>query len=196
MVAVSGIAGAGKTSVIKRAIDLLGNAAALYFDDYRDVSTYPPDLREWGARGADVDEWKTPQLARDLYALREEANTAVIIVEEPFGKMRREMAGLIDLAMHLDVPADVLLVRRLLRRLGEERHQFGDQLLDQLHRDLHEYLAVGRQLGALGAMQVRDAADVVLDGTKSVEEIAETLVGEVRRRADPTEHGERQRRLD
>ncbi len=183
VVAVSGIAGAGKTSVIKRAIEVLGNAAALYFDDYRDVSTYPPDLKDWAQRGADVDEWKTPQLAHDLRALRETGTASVIIVEEPFGKMRREMADLIDLAMHLDVPADVLLVRRLLRRLGEERHQFGDQLLDQLHRDLHEYLAIGRELVALGAVQVKDAADVVLDGTKSVEEIAETLAGQVRRRA-------------
>lgn len=182
VVALSGIAGAGKTSVIKRAIELLGNAASLYFDDYREVSTYPPDLRDWAERGADVDEWKTPQLAHDLRALREAGTVAVIIVEEPFGKMRREMAELIDVAMHLDVPADVLLARRLLRRLGEERHQFGDQILDQLHRDLHDYLAIGRELVALGAVQVKDAADVVLDGTKSVDEIAETLVGEVRRR--------------
>jgi len=184
VVAVSGISGAGKTSVIQRALELLGDACALYFDDYRQVSTYPPDLKEWADRGADAGEWKTPHLASDLRAMREEGTPAFILVEEPFGKMRREMADLIDLAVHLDVPADVLLVRRLLRRLGEERHLFGDQLLDQLRRDLHDYLSTGRALGALGAMAVKDAADVVLDGTQSIEAIAETFVAEVRQRAN------------
>jgi uridine kinase len=183
VIALSGISGAGKTSVIKRAVELLGDATALYFDDYRDVSTYPPDLREWAEQGADVDQWKTPQLARDLRALRDAGAVSFIIVEEPFGKMRRELADLIDLAVHLDVPPDVLLARRLLRRLGEERSRFGDQLPEQLHRDLHEYLATGRHLVTLGAATTRDAADVVLDGTKSIDEIAEVFVEEVRGRA-------------
>jgi uridine kinase len=183
VIAVSGISGAGKTSVITRAVQLLGNARALHFDDYRDSSTYPADLSDWAARGADVDEWKTPQLAADLRALRADPALDFILVEEPFGRMRAELADLIDFAVHLDVPGDVLLVRRLLRRLGEERHLFGDQLLDQLHRDLHEYLAAGRELVALGAVAMKEAADFVLDGTKTVDEIATTLVIEARHRA-------------
>jgi uridine kinase len=187
VVALSGVSGAGKSSVVKRAVELLGDATALHFDDYRDVSTYPPDLKDWAARGADVDEWKTPQLAADLRAIRDAGTVGFVIMEEPFGKMRREVADLIDLSVHLDVPADVLLVRRLLRRLGEERHLFGDQLLEQLHRDLHDYLATGRHLATLGAAVVKDAADVVLDGTRSIEEIAETFVSDVRRRASAAE---------
>src|SRR5262245_10253707 len=132
VVAISGMSGAGKTSVVRRTVELLGDAVALHFDDYISVSTYPPDLRVWMEEGADVEVWKTPQLADDIRSLRagkaitlpggavvEPAD--VLVIEEPFGKMRKEMAGLIDLAVHIDVPQDILLARRLLRRLSEER---------------------------------------------------------------------------
>ena len=179
VVAVSGISGAGKSSVIRCAVDLLGDATALYFDDYAAVSAYPSDLRAWIERGANVDEWRTPELADAVRRLRA-GPTAVVLVEEPFGRLRREMAGLIDLAVHLDVPGDVLLARRLLRQIEERRDV--DQLIEQLRLDVMHHLAVGRELDALGSSAVRDAADVVVDGTKSVDEVAAEVVDEVRRR--------------
>jgi uridine kinase len=179
VVAVSGISGAGKTSVIRRAAGLLEPAACLYFDDYAASSTYPPDLKEWVERGANVDEWQTPQLAADLRALREGPN-AVVLVEEPFGKLRREMAGLIDLAIHLDVPGDVLLARRLMRRIEEQRDS--EELIERLEHDLRHHLAAGRKLDALGTAEARKAADIVVDATVSIDEIAERVVAEIRRR--------------
>lgn len=179
VVAVSGISGAGKTSVIRRASDLLESATGLYFDDYAASSTYPPDLMEWVERGANVDEWQTPQLAADLRALRESSN-AVVLVEEPFGKLRREMAGLIDLAIHLEVPGDVLLARRLMRRIEEQRGS--EELIERLEQDMRHHLAAGRDLDALGSTEARKAADVVVDATKSIDEIAERVVAEIRRR--------------
>lgn len=179
VVAVSGISGAGKTSVIKRAVDVLGDAVALYFDDYASVSAYPPDLKAWIERGADVDEWHTPQLAEALRRLRA-GTVAVILVEEPFGKLRREMAGLIDLAIHIDVPADVLLARRLLRQIEEGRDV--DELIARLHLDVKHHLTLGRELDALGSAAAKEAADVVVDGTQSVNEIAAVVVAEIRRR--------------
>jgi uridine kinase len=194
VVAVSGMSGAGKTSVVRRAVELLGDAAALHFDDYISVSTYPPDLRQWMEEGADVDVWQTPRLADDVRALRDGRSIAlpesgaviapanVLVMEEPFGKMRREMAGLIDLAVHIDVPADILLARRILRRLSEEREQFGEGLLDQLRSDLEHHVASGRLLQMRGAIVARDAADIVLEGTHTIDELAQAVVGEVRRR--------------
>ena len=179
VVAVSGISGAGKTSVIRRAVDILGDAAAVYFDDYVASSTYPPDLKDWVERGANVDEWKTPVMAAELRKLREDP-AAVILVEEPFGKLRREMSGLIDLAVHVNVPANVLLARRLMRRIEEGRDVA--ELIDRLHLDLKQHLSLGRELDALGSAAARGAAHVVVDGTKSVNEIAEEVVAEIRRR--------------
>lgn len=176
------MSGAGKSSVVRRTVEHLGNATALHFDDYIADSVYPPDLREWLARGADVDEWKTPTLAAELRALRS-GPFEFVLLEEPFGRKRAEMRGLIDLAVHLDVPSDVLLARRLLRRLEEEREQYGEQLLDRLHGDLREHLATDRSLELAGDESAKAAADLVLDGKKPIDEIAETLTREILRRA-------------
>jgi uridine kinase len=181
VVAVTGISGAGKSSVIKRSIELLGGgAAALHFDDYRDSSEYPGDLKAWAERGGDVDEWKTPRLAEDLRRMRADSPATVLFVEEPFGKMRREMAGLIDLAIHIDVPPDVLLARRLLRRIAEERADAG--LTEKLGRDLNYHLTTGRHIDRLASDAIMNAADVVVDGTKSIDEIAADVAGAIRQR--------------
>ena len=42
VVAVSSAPGGGKTTLVTGAAELLG-ATMLFFDDYRDASTYPPD---------------------------------------------------------------------------------------------------------------------------------------------------------
>lgn len=183
VVAISGMSGAGKSSVVRGTLERLGNATALYFDDYVARSTYPPDLHDWLARGADVDEWKTPHLAADLRALRAARTYAFVLVEEPFGRRRAEMHGLIDASAHLDVPTDVLLARRLLRRLTEEREQFGDRLLDRLHLDLTEHLVTDRSLEIAGAASARAAADIVLDGRKTLDELSEALANEIVTRA-------------
>jgi uridine kinase len=175
VVAITGVSGAGKSSVIRRSLELLGEGAALYFDDYRETSQYPPDLKEWVDRGLDVNEFKTPRLAEDLRRMRADPTATVILVEEPFGKMRREMAGLIDFAIHIDVPPDVLLARRLLRRIEEEG-------ADKLEGDLHYHLMTGRHIDRIASAAEKRDADLVVDGTKSVDEIAEDVVRAIRQR--------------
>jgi uridine kinase len=185
--AVSGVSGAGKTSLTDRTVALLGDAVALHFDDYASVSTYPTDLRAWMHAGADVDAWKTPRLSEDL--ARRRAGEAIelprggrivepsrwILIEEPFARLRREMTGLIDLAVYIDLQGDVLLARRLLRRIGEERHQFGDALLERIQRDLEQHVSSGHELDRLAATMIRDSADLLLDGRESVDTLARKL---------------------
>ena len=59
VVAVSSAPGGGKTTLVTGVAELLG-ATMLFFDDYRDASTYPPDLKQCVADGADLNLWKTP----------------------------------------------------------------------------------------------------------------------------------------
>ena len=102
-------------------------------------SRYPRDrtLSEWLRDGADVNEWKTPQFALDVAALREGRSVALpprrggdtlgrkpgdtvqptryVLIEEPMGRARAEMAQSIDFAVVIDTPLEVALARRLLR---------------------------------------------------------------------------------
>lgn len=195
IVALSGNSGAGKTSLATQTAALLGDAALLHFDDYASVSHYPPDILEWWRRGGDLAEWRTPEFAADLARLRDHGMVqppegesvgpaGVVLVEEPFGKSRAETARYIDLSVHLRVPAEVLLARRLLRRLEEESARAIDALSDLLHRDIHEFLA-SRELIDPSCRIIGDQADIILDGLRPIQSLAEELAAEINRRRRP-----------
>ena len=74
VLAICGISGCGKTTLVKAVSDRLGSAA-LYFDDWTDD---PDDFEEWGCeRGADYNRWRTPEFASALRSLK--AGNAVTV---------------------------------------------------------------------------------------------------------------------
>src|SRR4051812_8185094 len=97
VLAIGGTSGAGKSTLGANLVARLGNAIALYFDDYEASSTYP-DITKWLADGGDPNQFQTPQLGADLRGLRAGAAIAlphngqvvqparVIVLEEPFGR--------------------------------------------------------------------------------------------------------------
>ena len=203
MVAVSSVAGGGKTTLVTKAGQLLG-ATTLFFDDYRAVSEYPPDLRQWVEDGADLNLWKTPPFAQDLSALKRGesiqspvggatiSSTAFIVIEEPMGRGRDEMAKSIDFVALIDTPLDVALARRFLR-LADENPLAGleqatkEQLRESLEGlagfltdQLRSYLDVSRSVYMAVQEQVAADCDLILDGRLPADELAEHLVGAVR----------------
>lgn len=103
VIAISGLSGAGKTSLVQKVTSLLKDAVSLYFDDYASVSKYPSNFSEWIREGADPNQWETPQLIEDLQALRQGKSISLpdnkgmiktasfIVMEEPFGRERTKM---------------------------------------------------------------------------------------------------------
>src|SRR5262249_53334721 len=127
VIALSGVSCAGKSSLMRKTAELLGEAACLEFDDYNGVSFYPPDLSAWVAAGADPDEWRTPEFAAALQALRQGQRVTLpegkgvveprpyLVVEEPFGRARREVSASLDYVVYLDLPLDIAMIRKLRR---------------------------------------------------------------------------------
>ena len=199
IIAVSAVSGGGKTTLVKSTADLL-EGTALFFDDYASVSEYPPDIKKWVEDGADVNEWKTPQFAQDLTALRRGDSiispidgasilpSEFIVIEEPMGRERAEMATLIDFVAVIDTPLEIALTRRLLRDLGPisveniekaTKKQLAEgfvQIVTYLKGYLSGYLDAGRDLYIAVQEQAKENCDLVIDGCLSVDELAQQLV--------------------
>ena len=194
VIAIAGPSGGGKTTLVDQVAALLGNTTRLYFDDYAAVSSYPQDVPGWIAAGADPNDWRTPRLAEDLQTLRQ--GTAIlhpdgttvqepsryIVLEEPFGRERHEMAPLIDFVACLDTPLDVAVVRRLRRDVRQRSSH--TPTVEELVTGLEEYLTFYLEVLRAGYQSVHARAlascDLALDGTQPVEHLADHVVGAVR----------------
>ena len=199
VIAISSVSGGGKTTLVKRTVDLL-QGTAIFFDDYASVSEYPSDIKKWVDDGADVNEWKTPQFARDLAALKRGESivspkdgvsilpSEYIVIEEPMGRKRLEMTHLIDFVAVIETPLEIALSRRLLRDFipsSTEEIEKGTrdqlaatlgQIVSNLKGFLEGYLHVVRDIYITVHEQAKENCDLVLDGSLSVDELAQQIV--------------------
>lgn len=198
VIAIGGPSGSGKTTLVDRIVSLLGDATTLFFDDYASVSTYPSDFGEWIREGANPNESMTPRFATDLIALRQgqpvsppggaarRESARYIVVEEPFGRERQEMREAIDLVAIVDLPLEVALARRIRRNIqaGLEDSAASVECLQSLDQFLNAYLDGPLREGYL-VINHRALAtcDLILDGMKPIEELAEQVVQAVRARS-------------
>ena len=198
VVAVSGVPGAGKSTLIQIVGKALGGASTLHFDDYGGSSVFPEDFSTWLASGGDPNEWKTPDMVRDLQTLRSGLSTShprsgitieptpIVILEEPFGRARSEIIAYVDFAAHLRVPLDVVLIRLVRRMLVEDtlcaeaERQGCPQVVESLFQ---LYLEDGwRELMQYTEKLAADSADIILDGMQAAEELASQLSDAIRLR--------------
>jgi uridine kinase len=193
VIVIGGTSGAGKTSLVRKTAAVLGDAVCLHFDDYRSVSVYPPDLGDWVASGADPNEWRTPQFAADLEALRLGQAVTLpngqgiaepkpcVVVEDPFGRARQEMAPIIDFVAYVDLPLEVAMMRKLRREVNGAARDSGSQAaLDTLNQFLAEFVDGPLREAYLAANKsARESCDLVVDGMRPLDD----LVQEIARRA-------------
>jgi len=194
VLAVSGTSGAGKSTLIAETASRLGGATRLHFDDYIVLGTDIAEITAWLEGGCDPNWLTTPRLVADLRQLiagkaitrpndsRLVHPAPVIILEEPFGRARREIAPLIDFAVHIDVPPDVALGRRILRDIqtqaesGQVSHA---ALLRDISGQLQSFLAVGRHAYRAAERSARESADLVLDGLRPADELAAQVLAQI-----------------
>ncbi len=198
VVAIAGHSGAGKSTLIEKLSSLAGNANILRIDDY-DSSIYPPAVK-WIEDGADPNEFQTPQFVSDILELKKgnsilhpETNKEVkpanfLFVEEPFGRGRESISGLINFSIYLDTPLEVALARRLLR-MSNLPPQNNPEVNIQEH--LIWYLRVGRNFYIAVERSARKNCDFIADGTLSADELAETIYKAVKGKLERRNHGER-----
>lgn len=164
VVAISGVSGAGKTTIVKKLADKY-NCPYLLFDDHTDKDTYPLNMKDWLENGANVSNIKTPNFVRAVQRLILKSNSRFIFIEEPFGKERDVMSPLIDYVILLDQPLELCLAR-IIKRHTEK------QCTDSLHfisGYLDKYVDHFRDIYLLTADQVRRNCDLTIKEVDAVE---------------------------
>ena len=188
VVGVSGPTGAGKTALAEALLAELGDAQAIYMDDYERMTREPLDaVARWAERGADFDELPLPRLAEDLRRLKEESAARYVVFETQFGRAHRATGELIDYSIWIDVPLEVALARKIkaftAAALGEEPARARERL-HWLDGYVAGYLGLVRRLLLVQAQKVRPRADLVVDGGADPASLARLAGGEVRRRLE------------
>jgi len=170
VVAISGASGCGKTSVIKQ-LAKDHDCPYLLFDQFSDEQTYPTDMKQWFKDGGDVAAIKSPQFVRALADLRQQCDTPFIFIEEPFGRQRAEIAGLIDVVVLLDLPMEVCLSRVIMRNI----ELTSGNSLTAIARYLAMYDDYFRHIYIAVTNQVRGNCDLNIDQVTTIKATASII---------------------
>ncbi|HOG08375.1 MAG: hypothetical protein M0P04_01585 [Syntrophales bacterium] len=201
VIGIAGPAGAGKTSLVRALAERLDDAVVIHYDHYERATQEPMDrLAQWIRAGADVNDIRLPELARDLGALKrgepvinpvtrmELTPRRHIIFETPLGREHRETGRHIDLLLWVDVPLDVALARKI-REFASVVLARGDprniqDFLAWLHTYLENYLGGIHDLMDLQRERIRANADRIIDGNRMFETVLQEILKTVR--SDPS----------
>ena len=108
MISISGIPGAGK-STLANALGHKEGRPVVRFDDFELLTSWPPTrVAEWLAQGAPL----SPDLAPGLMEAVEAAGPKAVL-DHPFGRTWPGLEQSIDTAIWLDCPIDLALARKL-----------------------------------------------------------------------------------
>lgn len=165
VVAVSGVSGAGKTTIVKQLANEF-NCPFLLFDDHTDKSTYPQDMKLWLKQGVNVSLIKTPKLVSSLESLISKNSSRFIFIEEPFGKERDSMSSLIDYVVLLDQPIELCLAR-IIKRHTEQPNS---DSIGSISNYLDKYEDHLREIYLSAANQVRNNSHLIFEEVVSIKD--------------------------
>jgi uridine kinase len=170
IVALSGVSGCGKTSVVKQLSEVFC-CPYLLFDDYTEHNTYPTDMKGWFDNGANISLIRTPRFVSALRQLKTQGEHEYIFIEEPFGRCRDLMAPLIDYVVLLDQPMEVCLSRLIMRHIKHSPSDPSNSIAEYLLK----YDSHLRQIYIEATNQVRENCDLVIERVASVELTSESI---------------------
>lgn len=169
VIAIAGVSGSGKTAVTNQLQLKLNHSKGLYFDDYNFEG--PNDIIQWVENGSDYDKWNLEPFLIDLKKLYED-DPDYIILDFPFAYKHSEMRSFIDLAVFIDTPLDIALVRRLKR-------DFATSSVEEALTEMDNYVSRGRKGYIEMLATIKPNSDIVIDGSQSISEITDKIIAKI-----------------
>ena len=100
----------------------------------------------------------------------------VIVLEEPFGRERTEVADLIDVVVCIDLPLAMALARKLLRMQGFFlAEQTVDAFIQHLNFFLPWYIESGYELYNMVQQRVLQGCNIIADGMLPPDKVADSI---------------------
>lgn len=170
VIAFSGASGSGKSTLINALASHI-DADVIHFDHYVTESSYPDDMLQWLEQGADANQINTPELLRALINARQQSQKPYILLEEPFGKNRRDINPFIDYTCLIETSLEVCLSRVITRHI----EQHGDAAISGICNYLQRYNRFLRDCYKTTCDKVRANCDLVVSNTNSLEKTVSQL---------------------
>lgn len=173
IIGISGVSGAGKSTLAKALAQVL-KAPLIQWDDFDDISSGPDDYVAWYTRGQNYAEWDYRTLAEILCSLKNRQSVQhpihqqilhpgqYIIYDAPMGRLHSQTGRYIDKCLHIALPLDISLSRRLLRDFNNDTNSKTD-----IFAELEFYMTQSRPL--FNDKDLKNNADLVIDGMLSTQ---------------------------
>lgn len=175
IIAISGIPGAGKTSLATALARHL-HADLICFDDFEQLTHMSPEeLHMWLAQGAELK----PEMAPGLNAAIARAGPKIVL-DHPFGRLWPGLEQSLSYMIWLDCPLDIALTRKLLR-LAQEAQQ-NPAFATWISGWLQAYPLATRPALEMLCAHAQPAADLTLCAKKPTETLCSIAVQRILRR--------------
>lgn len=180
VIAINAVSGGGKTALATLLHKSLTNSALFGFDDFDASNVYADDYFTWWARGGNIEEFDCPGMRAAVDDEIRRGRTDYIVMDYPFGRDHSRFRDTIDLSVWLETPLDVAMARRILRDFMPQQGLSAAEQMDRLQEDLSHYLIKARHVYLDD--RHRKTADLVLDGSKPLEELRDSILQAIRRK--------------
>jgi uridine kinase len=180
---LSGLSGAGKTTLARALTQQWPGVRALYYDRYQPLTRLPlPEIQAWFARGGDPNEIDHGELLTDLsHEIQSQSGLAekpLLVFETPFGRLHRDTGAFIDFLVWVDTPLDIALARAVLAFTMVAREETSPRaaqgFIDWQIQYMTNYPSV-REMYRVQRERIKPLADLTLDGTLPCESSLEIL---------------------
>ena len=167
VISVAAVTAGGKTTVVNELKKKLRNSQSLHFDNYTfegEVDNY----FQWVLDGANYHVCDLTPLEDDILKIKSEGTCDYLILDYPFAYCHNTIKPYIDKAFFIDTPLDIALARHILRDMSNAS-------ADEIRGDMEVYLKYARIAFVQMQKDILPSSDYVIDGTLSVEEIANEI---------------------